>query len=284
MHSKTIARRSSIQDDQLTKVNAGAQGTSSRCKGIANNQQDYARGSGRGTIARIDHRRDFPVEAQVGATWNGSSHLSTSNACTDNSEPKRTRQSGKCSCGYCRRRKPTWRRSVKTSPVEPAFDRPFLSLPCMFRSERFANGLRDPATSSSPDPVRARMLRRPIMSPLSPHASTIQFGLRQSTRGGTQLLGRVMAAALALFFISSMEISVATGPIEAGPAQIVVRTHKGDRLLGASAPQQHVPKQSREIIVPHQSAEDLKLPEGCDPFVSPFENDSLSQVAGRCVS
>jgi len=95
------------------------------------------------------------------------------------------------------------------------------------------------------------------------------------------LVGR-MAAALALFF--SMAISVSTAPIEAEPAQIVVRTHKGDRLLSASASQRHVPKKPREVVVPHQPAEDLKLPDGCDPLVSPIADNLFSRVAGRCVS
>jgi len=119
----------------------------------------------------------FPRRGTGGAIWNGSWHLSTSNAFTDNSEPKQTRQSGECSCGYCRRRKPAWRRSVKTPPVEPTFDRPFLARPCMFIFERFlsmACAIRPPPVP--PAPVRARLALSP-----EPAAHPFLYSQRQCT-------------------------------------------------------------------------------------------------------
>ena len=112
------------------------------------------------------------------------------------------------------------------------------------------------------------------------------FDFHKSTRGGARLAAGCAAGALiALSFIAGMEFSVATAQIETErPRQTVDRAQKGDRLPASSSSQQKAVIQPRAVIVPSRPARDLRLPEGCDPLVSPIVDDQLARIAGRCVS
>lgn len=112
------------------------------------------------------------------------------------------------------------------------------------------------------------------------------FGSRRSQQRRTQLFVWSMAAVLiALSFFAGMEISVATTRIGAEPfGQVVNRAQKGDRLPSSGALRLDAVKQPRQVTVPSLPALELKLPDGCDPLVSPIADERLARVAGRCVS
>lgn len=66
--------------------------------------------------------------------------------------------------------------------------------------------------------------------------------------------------------------------------QTVNRTLKGDRLPLAPAFHPNTVNRPFETSVPRESASNSRLPDGCEPLVSPFSSFELARIAGRCVS
>jgi hypothetical protein len=117
-------------------------------------------------------------------------------------------------------------------------------------------------------------------------SSSRQFTFRPPERGNGHLLFVSIALGLvALYFVAGINVSDATTRVTPkNTEQAVNRTHKGDRLLMAPASRTRLLKQPYEIGLRGLLAVDAKLPEGCDPLVSPIADDRLANIASRCVS
>src|SRR6478752_577781 len=110
---------------------------------------------------------------------------------------------------------------------------------------------------------------------------SIQSSSRRSTCDRAKLIFRsACAVALALSIVAGLEGSFASGLGigRAGGAarQVINRMQKGDRLRGASAFQLTVLKKLNAVTTRRLPTVNLKLPEGCEPLVSPIANDWLA--------
>ena len=119
---------------------------------------------------------------------------------------------------------------------------------------------------------------------------SFRSGLNSSKCDRAKLIFRsVSAVAITLSITAGLEGSFASGQsgaefIDGAPRQVVNRMKKGDRLLEAPAFQLTVVKKPRDVITPRPPVVDLKLPVGCDTFVSFMADDRLARIAARCLS
>jgi len=92
-------------------------------------------------------------------------------------------------------------------------------------------------------------------------------------RGFASYVMAAVLVVLALDFIAppvGLGLAIASGPA-VDQAQIVVRSHKGDRL-SVPAVGGKVPSSSPTVLV------------GCDPVFSPLSASAQANFAGRCVA
>ena len=99
----------------------------------------------------------------------------------------------------------------------------------------------------------------------------------------------VIACCSVLLALASMAIRTegSGGAASSGlvaTAQIVDRTHKGDRfpLIPASSGKAIDP--APQVNAPHTPAFRGGLPHGCEPLASSLTHSRLAEIAGRCVS
>ncbi len=97
----------------------------------------------------------------------------------------------------------------------------------------------------------------------------------------------VIGGALALLGFGAVGSSaLSAGMGNPHPAQVVDRAGKGDRLpIAASIVQKtHGARVAPRSRQPDAAAPSGKLPEGCDPLVSPLAGAATAGLTGRCLS
>ena len=92
----------------------------------------------------------------------------------------------------------------------------------------------------------------------------------------------LIVALIALAFFTGFEVSDLRARSGTPPSvETVNRALKGDRVSSMPAFLLGAAQRHHEM---KPEPESLKLPDGCDPLVSPLVNRQLSRIASRCIS
>jgi hypothetical protein len=90
------------------------------------------------------------------------------------------------------------------------------------------------------------------------------------------------AAFLTLDHAVGSSVTVATASVAVEQSSAVNRAAKGDRLR--SAAQQPVIQKAPQSKPMENSKLKPKLPDGCEPMVSPLTGHAIAKLPGRCVA